>query len=93
LAEDNDLRIRLVNEAAETDADKLPVIRFHDLRGSTASLLYELGEDPWTIASILGHATPQTGQDHYIKQRLSRQDGAILKMDQKFKKTSKNGEK
>jgi integrase len=57
--------IRLANEAAETDVDKLPVIRFQDLRGSTASLLYEMGEDPWTIASILGHATPQTGQDGY----------------------------
>jgi hypothetical protein len=61
LAEDNDLRIRLANEAAETDADKLPVIRFYDLRGSTASLLYELGEDPWTIASILGYAANRAG--------------------------------
>jgi integrase len=75
--------IALANQDAKPD-EMLSVIRFHDLRGSSATLLYELGEDPWTIASILGHVDPQIADDHYIHQKLKRQDSAITAIDQLF---------
>ncbi|HLN65342.1 MAG TPA: tyrosine-type recombinase/integrase, partial [Symbiobacteriaceae bacterium] len=39
------------------DAD-LPVIRFHDLRHSAASVLFALGCTAIEVAGILGHTTP-----------------------------------
>jgi integrase len=78
----------------DLEAANLPMIRFHDLRGSSASLLAELGEDPWTIANICGHSAPQVAQDHYIHNRVSRQDNAMQKLDQifreKLEKTAEN---
>ena len=39
-------------------AAKLPIIRFHDLRHTYASLLIEQGENIKYIQSQLGHSTP-----------------------------------
>lgn len=70
---------------------ELPIIRYHDLRGSAATLLYELGEDGWTIASICGHAAAQTAHEHYIHKQVKHQDGAMSKIDfllkEKMRKT------
>jgi integrase len=61
-------------------------IRFHDLRATSATLLYDFGENPWTIASICGHADPQVGQDHYIHKKIEQQDQAMDKIDESFQK-------
>lgn len=34
---------------------KLPAIRWHDLRATTATLLIELGQDLETVRRVLGH--------------------------------------
>ena len=44
-----------IKEGTATEADKLPVIRFHDLRHTSASLLAAAGMDPVTISHRLGH--------------------------------------
>jgi integrase len=59
-------------------------IRFQDLRATTATLLRELGEDTWTIASICGHAAEEVTQDHYIHKNVSHQDKAIEGMEKMF---------
>jgi integrase len=59
-------------------------IRFQDLRATTATLLRELGEDTWTIASICGHAAEEVTQDHYIHKNVSHQDRAIAGMEKMF---------
>lgn len=80
--------IKKANEDAKPE-EKLPIIRFHDLRGSSATLLFELGEDLKTIISILGHIDEQTAEDFYIRQKLKRQDKAISAIDKLFSKKMK----
>ena len=52
----NNLVNRYYHPALE--AAKLPIIRFHDLRHTYASLLIEQGENIKYIQSQLGHSTP-----------------------------------
>jgi integrase len=62
----------------------VPMIRFHDLRGSTATLLYELGEGD-KIQSILGHASQAVADEHYIHKKVKDQDSAMNKLEQIFR--------
>ena len=41
-------------------AAKMPHVRWHDLRHSTASLLINVGVDLFTVGRILGHSSPAT---------------------------------
>ena len=59
-------------------------VRFQDLRGSTATLLYELGEDPWVVASICGHTTTQTAKDYYVHNKVQNQDNAMNRLEMLF---------
>jgi integrase len=43
----------------------VPVIRFHDLRHTAATLLLEQGIDVATASRILGHSTIMTTVDRY----------------------------
>lgn len=59
----------------------LPMIRFHDLRHTTATLLLEAGVHPRAVADRLGHATPSLVMNTYghVTQRM--QAGATAAMD------------
>jgi len=43
----------------------LPVIRFHDLRHTAASLMFNQGVPPFVVSKILGHSKPSTTMDIY----------------------------
>lgn len=48
---------------------RVPKIRFHDMRGTTASLLYASGADDRQVQDLLGHSSVRTTHDHYIHTR------------------------
>ena len=62
---------------------EVPMIRFHDLRGSTATLLYELDEGD-KVQSILGHASKAVAEESYIHKQVKHQDGAMAKLEKVF---------
>lgn len=58
LANYNAMVDRRIEEGTATEEDKLPQIRLHDLRHTSASLLIASGVDPVTVSYILGHSDP-----------------------------------
>lgn len=59
--------------AAARAKAKMPHVRFHDLRHSTASMLINAGEELYTVGTILGHAGPQTTARYaHLRQRTLR---------------------
>jgi integrase len=59
----------------------LPVIRFHDLRHSCATLLLLEGENVKVVSERLGHASVQLTLDTYSHALPTMQKGAAAKMD------------
>lgn len=57
--------IERYNSNCEKEEDKLPVLRIHDLRHTTATILQAMGLDMVAIAYILGHSKPSTTFDMY----------------------------
>ena len=43
----------------------LPIIRFHDLRHTAASIMLNQGVPPFVVSKILGHSKPSTTMDIY----------------------------
>jgi len=62
----------------------LPVIRFHDLRHTSASLLFAAGEHPKVVQERLGHSSIQITLDTYSHAIPSMQTEAAKKMDAMF---------
>lgn len=50
--------IKCYNASKTEDQPKLPLIKFHELRHTTASILVAAGLDPETVAERLGHSDP-----------------------------------
>jgi len=78
--------IRL-NEALE--AARLPHIRFHDLRHSTASLLVAKGVPMKVVQEILGHASYQITADTYSHLMPNAIGEAMQTMDELFDQNAK----
>ena len=57
--------IELYNGNCEKEEDKLPVIRLHDLRHTSATLLISAKEDIETISHRLGHSKASVTMDVY----------------------------
>jgi integrase len=55
----------------------LPMIRFHDLRHTFATLMFPNGEHPKIVQEILGHAQITLTLDTYSHVLPSMQDGAV----------------
>ncbi len=68
---------------------QVPMIRFHDLRGSTATLLYELEEDD-RVQNISGHASKAVAEESYIHKQVKHQDKAMQNWNRHSVKNSKN---
>ena len=66
---------------------KIPIIRFHDLRHSTASILHDLGWDIKDIQEWLRHSSVETTADIYThisasrKQQLAENLGSVIKRE------------
>ena len=50
--------IKVYNNSRPADQPELPLIKFHELRHTTASILVAAGLDPETVAERLGHSDP-----------------------------------
>lgn len=57
--------IELYNQTCEKEEDKLPMIRLHDLRHTSATLLISAKEDIETISHRLGHSKASVTMDVY----------------------------
>ncbi|HMM43469.1 MAG TPA: site-specific integrase, partial [Thermomicrobiales bacterium] len=62
----------------------LPVIRFHDLRHSAATLLLEEGIHPKVVQELLGHSTITLTLDTYSHVTATMHDQAATTMDRLF---------
>ena len=67
-------------------AANLPVIRFHDLRHSAATLLLSMGIHPKVVQELLGHSTIAMTLDTYSHVLPSMHEEAMRKMGDLFKK-------
>ncbi|MCD8089285.1 MAG: site-specific integrase [Clostridiales bacterium] len=57
--------LKRYNDTVEDEADKLPNIRFHDLRHTSATLLISANMDIKTVSARLGHAQTSTTMNIY----------------------------
>ena len=57
--------VKRYNEQCEKESDRLPEIRLHDLRHTTASILLSQGCDIATISQRLGHSKVSVTLDIY----------------------------
>lgn len=57
--------IKAYNSKVENESDKLPMIRLHDLRHTSATFLISQGMDIETIAHRLGHSQPSLTMNVY----------------------------
>jgi integrase len=65
----------------------VPVIRFHDLRHTHATLLLKLGENPKVVSERLGHSTIQLTLDRYSHVLPDMQKEASSKFERAMKNT------
>ncbi len=65
---------------------RLPDIRFHDLRHSTATLLLSKGVHPKVVQEILGHSEISMTMDIYSHVLPTMQKDAMVKLNQAFSK-------
>lgn len=61
-------------------AAKVPAIRFHDLRHTSATLLLSAGENPKVVSERLGHANIRITLDTYSHVLPTMQQGAADKL-------------
>jgi len=66
----------------------LPKARLHDLRHTFATRLLELGENPKTVQTILGHSRIQTTLDTYSHVSLELERRAVERLAKALKKES-----
>lgn len=64
----------------------IPVRKFHDLRHTYATRLFELGEDPKTVQVLLGHSNISITLDTYTHVLDSLKDNAISKLNDLYNK-------
>jgi integrase len=62
-------------------AAKVPIVRFHDLRHTAATLLLAQGVDPRTIMETLGHSQISLTLNTYSHVLPALQEAAAAKMD------------
>jgi integrase len=70
----------------------LPNIRFHDLRHSTATLLFGMKVHPKIVQELLGHSEISMTMDIYSHVLPSMQEDVIDKLNRVFKKQDDNKE-
>lgn len=66
--------------------NNIPIRKFHDLRHTYATRLFELGEDPKTVQVLLGHSNISITLDTYTHVLDSLKDNAISKLNDLYNK-------
>mgnify|MGYP002793503449 FL=1 len=64
----------------------IPIRKFHDLRHTYATRLFELGEDPKTVQVLLGHSNISITLDTYTHVLDNLKDNAISKLNDLYNK-------
>ena len=77
--------IEYYNSHCEKEEDKLPDIRFHDLRHTSASLLLSENVDIVTVSRRLGHAQVSTTLDVYAHAMEKKDETASDTLERLFK--------
>ena len=92
--------IRLANKTAADEADKaraqgieveplvLPVIRFHDLRHTAATLRLIQGDNPKVVQELLGHSQISLTLDTYSHVIPTMQKESAARLDGLFRKNA-----
>lgn len=62
--------------------NNIPIRKFHDMRHTFATRLFELGEDPKTVQELLGHSTVSITLNTYTHVLESVKEKAISKLDE-----------
>lgn len=62
--------------------NKIPMRKFHDMRHTFATRLFELGEEPKTVQELLGHSTVSITLNTYTHVLESVKEKAISKLDE-----------
>ncbi|ALB44588.1 tyrosine-type recombinase/integrase [Clostridium beijerinckii] len=62
--------------------NNIPVRKFHDMRHTFATRLFELGEEPKTVQELLGHSTVSITLNTYTHVLESVKEKAISKLDE-----------
>lgn len=73
--------IRVLHHLLETAQPKLPIVRFHDLRHSAASLLIAEGVELVEASMLLGHSELRVTADLYSHLQKQNAARAAKKMD------------
>lgn len=71
----------------------LPLLRFHDLRHTAATLLFHKGVHPKIVSELLGHATVSITLDIYSHMLPDMQEQASAAMDDMLKADESHGER
>lgn len=71
----------------------LPLLRFHDLRHTAATLLFHKGVHPKIVSELLGHATVSITLDIYSHMLPDMQEQASAAMDDVLKEDRSHGER
>lgn len=78
----------VIKSMNDNELDKNKLIskkRFHDLRHTYATRLFELGEAPKTVQELLGHSNISTTLDVYTHVLNDMKENATLKLDNLYK--------
>lgn len=62
--------------------NKIPMRKFHDMRHTFATRLFELGEEPKTVQELLGHSTVSITLNTYTHVLEAVKQNAISKLDE-----------
>lgn len=62
--------------------NNIPIRKFHDMRHTFATRLFELGEEPKTVQELLGHSTVSITLNTYTHVLESVKEKAISKLDE-----------
>ena len=84
LSDYNTLIDQRIKEGSATESDKLPKIRLHDLRHTSASLMIAKGIDPVTVAHRLGHKDVAVTLNTYSHAMKTEDDVASDTLSQLF---------
>ncbi|MDD6794075.1 MAG: tyrosine-type recombinase/integrase, partial [Clostridiaceae bacterium] len=78
-----------INNNEPNENKKIKHRKFHDLRHTYATRLFELGEEPKTVQKLLGHANLSITMDTYTHVLEEVKRNAVSKLDNLYNSMNK----